>query len=160
MAAPAIHRGPHRFWVGAGTGLELSAGTDFPAGAVGATICYVPVSVLIVDDHAGFRARAREMLGSAGYHVVAEAADGAGGIGAARRVRPGVVLLDVQLPDITGFEVARVLVAGPCPPVVVLVSAREAADYGGLIERSGAAGFVTKSDLTARSLGALIGRAS
>jgi len=123
-------------------------------------MCYVPVSVLIVDDHAGFRARARKMLGAAGYHVVAEAADGAGGIGAARRVRPGVVLLDVQLPDITGFEVARVLLAGPSPPVVVLVSAREAVDYGGLIERSGAAGFVTKSDLTARSLGALIGRAS
>ena len=120
---------------------------------------YVPVSVLIVDDHAGFRARAREMLGSAGYHVVAEAADGAGGIGAARRLRPGVVLLDVQLPDITGFEVARVLVAGPSPPVVVLVSAREAVDYGGLIERSGAAGFVSKSDLTARSLSVLIGRA-
>ena len=99
------------------------------------------------------------MLGAAGYHVVAEAADGAGGIGAARRVRPSVVLLDVQLPDITGFEVARVLLAGPCPPVVVLVSAREAVDYGSLIERSGAAGFVTKADLSARSLGVLIGRA-
>jgi len=123
-------------------------------------MCYVPVSVLIVDDHAGFRARAKEMLGSAGYHVVAEAADGAGGIGAARRVRPGVVLLDVQLPDISGFEVARVLLADPCPPVVVLVSVQEAVDYGGLIERSGASGFVTKSDLTARSLSVLIGRAS
>ena len=119
----------------------------------------MPVSVLIVDDHAGFRARAREMLGSAGYHVVAEAADGAGGIGAARRVRPSVVLLDVQLPDITGFEVARVLLAGPSPPVVVLVSAREAVDYGSLIERSGAAGFLSKSDLSARSLGALLGQA-
>ena len=115
-------------------------------------------SVLIVDDHAGFRARAREMLGAAGYHVVAEAADGAGGIDQARRLRPGVVLLDVQLPDTTGFEVARVLAAGPSPPVVVLVSAREAVDYGSLIERSGAAGFVTKSDLTARSLGALLRR--
>jgi len=120
----------------------------------------VPVSVLIVDDHAGFRARAREMLGSAGYHVVGEAADGAGGIGEVRRVRPAVVLLDVQLPDTTGFEVARILVAGPSPPVVVLVSAREAVDYGNLIERSGAAGFVTKSDLTARSLGAFIGWAT
>jgi DNA-binding NarL/FixJ family response regulator len=123
-------------------------------------MCYVPVSVLIVDDHDGFRARAREMLGSAGYHVAGEAADGAGGIGAARRLRPGVVVLDVQLPDITGFEVARVLLAGPSPPVVVLVSAREAADYGSLIERSGAAGFLSKADLTARSLGAVIGRAS
>jgi DNA-binding NarL/FixJ family response regulator len=121
---------------------------------------YVPVSVLIVDDHAGFRARARKMLGSAGYHVVAEAGDGAGGIGEARRVRPGVVLLDVQLPDTSGFEVARILSADPSPPVVVLVSSREAVDYGSLIERSGAAGFVTKSDLTARSLAALLGRAS
>jgi DNA-binding NarL/FixJ family response regulator len=123
-------------------------------------MCYVPVSVLIVDDHAGFRARAREMLGSAGYHVVGEAAGGAGGIGEARRLRPGVVLLDVQLPDTTGFEVARMLLAEPSPLVVVLVSAREAADYRRLIERSGAAGFVTKSDLTARSLSAVTGRAS
>src|SRR5262244_1744528 len=80
-AAPAIHRGGH--------GVVTRCWHGFPAGAVGATISYVPVSVLIVDDHAGFRARAKEMLGSAGYHVVAEAADGAGGIGAARRVRPG-----------------------------------------------------------------------
>jgi DNA-binding NarL/FixJ family response regulator len=121
---------------------------------------YVPTSVLIVDDHAGFRARAREMLGSAGYRVVGEAADGAAGVGEARRLRPGVVLLDVQLPDTTGFEVARMLLAGPSPPVVVLVSSREAVDYGDLIERSGAAGFLTKSDLTARSLAALLGRAS
>src|SRR5262249_60827962 len=71
---------------------------------------------------------------------------------------PGVVLLDVQLPDTTGFEVARMLLAGPSPPVVVLVSAREAADYGRLIERSGAAGFLSKSDLSARSLGALLGQ--
>jgi DNA-binding NarL/FixJ family response regulator len=120
----------------------------------------MPISVLIVDDHAGFRARARMMLGSAGYHVVAEAADGAGGIDEARRVRPGVVLLDVQLPDTTGFEVARMLAADPSPPMVVLVSSREAADYGTLDQRSGAAGFLTKSDLTARSLGALLGRAS
>jgi len=120
---------------------------------------YVPTSVLIVDDHAGFRARARKMLGSAGYHVVGEAADGAGGVGKARRLRPGVVLLAVQLPDTTGFEVARMLLADPSPPVVVLVSSREAVDYGGLIERSGAAGFLTKSDLTARSLSVLIGRA-
>jgi len=121
---------------------------------------YVPTSVLIVDDHAGFRARVRKMLGSAGYHVIGEAADGAGGVGEARRLRPGVVLLDVQLPDTTGFEVARMLLADPSPPVVVLVSSREAVDYGGLIERSGAAGFLTKSDLTARSLSVLIGRAS
>jgi FixJ family two-component response regulator len=81
-------------------------------------------------------------------------------MGEARRLRPGVVLLDVQLPDTSGFEVARMLLAGPSPPVVVLVSSREAVDYGGLIERSGAAGFLTKSDLTAHSLAALLGRAS
>ena len=100
------------------------------------------------------------MLGSAGYHVVGEAGDGAGGMGEARRLRPGVVLLDVQLPDMTGFEVARMLLADPSPPVVVLVSSREAVDYGSLIERSGAAGFLTKSDLTVRSLAVVIGRSS
>src|SRR5262249_60939712 len=95
-------------------------------------MCYVPVSVLIVDDHDGFRARAREMLGSAGYHVAGEAADGAGGIGAARRLCPGGVALGVQLPDITGFEGARGLLAGPRPPGGVVVAGRGAGGYGRL----------------------------
>jgi CheY-like chemotaxis protein len=120
----------------------------------------MPASVLVVDGHAGFRAWAKKMPGSAGRHAAAEVADEANGINEARRVLPGVVVLDVQLPGTTGFEVARVLVADPCPPVVVLVSSGEAVDCGSLIERCRAAGLVTKSGLTARSLGALLRRAS
>ena len=64
-------------------------------------------SVLIVDDHPSFRASARRMLEAAGYEVVGEAEDGAAALDAAGQLRPDVVLLDVRLPDIDGFEVAR-----------------------------------------------------
>ena len=64
-------------------------------------------TLLIVDDHAGFRALARRLLGSGGFDVVGEAADGRAAVTAARELRPDVVLLDIQLPDIDGFEVLR-----------------------------------------------------
>ena len=73
------------------------------------------------------------MLEAAGF-TVAEAATGAEATQAARTVRPGLVLLDIQLPDVDGFEVARRLAADPAggpAPVVVLTSTREASDYGG-----------------------------
>ena len=63
--------------------------------------------VLIVDDHPSFRASARKLLESEGYDVVGEAADGAGALEAAEQLHPDVVLLDVQLPDLDGFEVAK-----------------------------------------------------
>ena len=109
-------------------------------------------SVLIVDDHPGFRARARALLVAAGYEVVGEAPDGESGVSVARDLSPDVVLLDVQLPDITGFEVVRRLRGEPDPPAVVLISSRDASDYGSRIGRSGALGFVSKSELSARTL--------
>jgi DNA-binding NarL/FixJ family response regulator len=122
-----------------------------PAGG-GARIRTVRCSVLIVDDHAGFRARARALLTAAGYRVVGEAGLGRAGVEAARELTPDVVLLDVQLPDVTGFDVARELVATADPPLVVLISSREAADYGARIPASGAHGFICKDELSARSL--------
>ena len=86
-------------------------------------------SVLVVDDHDGFRAFARAILEAAGF-TVAEAATGAEATETARTVRPGLVLLDIQLPDFDGFEVARRLAAQDDSPVVVLTSTREASDYG------------------------------
>jgi CheY-like chemotaxis protein len=111
-------------------------------------------AILIVDDHDGFRAFARSMLEAAGF-TVAEAATGAEAAEAARAVRPGLVLLDIQLPDFDGFEVARRLAAAPGEdkaPVVVLTSTREARDYGGQIAASPAAGFLPKDQLSGKAL--------
>ena len=116
----------------------------------------MPCSVLIVDDHPGFRARARALLGSAGYEVVGEAADGESGVRVARDLSPDLVLLDIQLPDITGFEVIRLVHSEPHPPAVVLISSREAEDYGRRIEACGARGFISKSKLSAAAFAALV----
>ena len=68
------------------------------------------MTVLIVDDHPSFRTSARRILEDAGYDVVGEAGDGQAGLDAARSLRPAVVLLDVQLPDLDGFDVAAELI--------------------------------------------------
>ena len=108
-------------------------------------------AILIVDDHDGFRTFARGMLEAAGF-TVAEAATGAEATAAARAVRPGLVLLDIQLPDFDGFEVARRLAAQAGAPVVVLTSTREASDYGTRISSSPAAGFLPKDQLSGAAL--------
>jgi DNA-binding NarL/FixJ family response regulator len=118
----------------------------------------MPCRVLIVDDHPGFRAQARALLAAAGYEVVGEAADGESGVRVARDLSPDLVLLDVQLPDLTGFEVARRVHSQPRPPVIVLISSRDASDYGSRIRRSGAHGFITKADLSASALTAVLDR--
>lgn len=106
-------------------------------------------TVLIVDDHPSFRATARVLLEAEGFEVVGEAADGASALTEAGRLRPQVVLLDVQLPDADGFQVARRLTAtNGSGPAVVLVSSRDFADYGPLVARSGACGFVPKAELS------------
>ena len=86
----------------------------------------MPRTVLIVDDHAGFRAVARALLEADGFEVVGEAADGESALEAARRLRPDVVLLDIQLPGLDGFAVAERLAAAGRAPAVVLISSRGA----------------------------------
>jgi DNA-binding NarL/FixJ family response regulator len=113
-------------------------------------------TVLIVDDHAGFRRSASLLLEADGWEVVGVAADGAEGIRAARRLRPRLVVLDVHLPDGDGFQVAARLLAEPDPPRVVLVSSHEQGDLGELVRGSGAAGFVTKAQLSGPALEALL----
>jgi DNA-binding NarL/FixJ family response regulator len=117
----------------------------------------VSTRVLIVDDHDIFRSRAKRLLESAGYVVVGEAADTFQAVEQCRRLGPEVVLLDVQLPDGDGFAVADSLDGDP---KVVLISSREAADYGSRIGRARAAGFIYKPDLSRHSLEALVGKAS
>lgn len=108
--------------------------------------------VLIVDDHPSFRRCARALLEAEGFEVVGEAADGAAALAAAAALSPEIVLLDIQLPDIDGFEVARQLLAEVPRLPIVLVSSRDRSQYGPLIEASGALGFVSKAELSGSSL--------
>lgn len=110
------------------------------------------MKVLIVDDHEGFRASARRLLEAEGFEVVAEAASGADALRAAETWRPELVLLDVHLPDMQGFDVAERLQVNGSAPAVVLTSSHDASDFGPLVERSGARGFVPKSDLSGTAL--------
>ena len=112
-------------------------------------------TVLIVDDHLPFRAVARELLERAGYVVCGEAADAAQALDAIASDAPDAVLLDVQLPDRDGFMVAAEI-AGANGPAVVLVSSREADDYGQRVEACGARGFISKSKLSAAAFAALL----
>ena len=114
-------------------------------------------TVLIVDDHATFRALARRMLEAHGYEVVGEAQDGASAVAASSRLAPNVVLLDVQLPDTDGFAIAETLLAADDPPAVVLISSRDASSYRRRLADSPARGFLAKSELTGPALAALIG---
>jgi DNA-binding NarL/FixJ family response regulator len=107
----------------------------------------VTTTVLIVDDHASFRAAARRVLEREGFEVVGEAVDGASGISLARAVRPDIVLLDVVLPDLSGLDVVEQLANGPSK--IVLVSSRGQADFGPRLRRSAAAGFLSKDQTRA-----------
>jgi CheY-like chemotaxis protein len=117
-------------------------------------------SVLVVDDHPAFRRFACRLLRSAGFSIADEAEDGASALAAARRLRPDVVLLDVLLPDTTGFEVAEELAAEPDPPAVVLTSSRSRSELHPSLARSSARGFIAKSELTPSALTALVGEAT
>src|SRR5581483_9932178 len=113
-------------------------------------------TVLIVDDHPSFRSSAHALLEAEGFEVVGEAEDGASALEAAERLHPDVVLLDVQLPDIDGFEVTRRLTSNGDGPSVVLVSSREQSDYGELVDGSGARGFLPKNELSGAAVAALL----
>jgi DNA-binding NarL/FixJ family response regulator len=112
----------------------------------------VAVTVLIVDDNARFRARARRWLEEGGFTVIGEAADGASGLREATAIKPQVVLLDVQLPDMSGLRVAERLTAQPGAPAVVLTSTHDVDELGALVSRCGAQGFVPKDELSGEAL--------
>lgn len=114
------------------------------------------LGVLIVDDDALFRALARALLEAANFDVLGEAADAASALTSVRSLRPGLVLLDVQLPDLDGFEVARQLAEMPQPPVIVLLSNRSEATYRRRLARAPVRGFIPKGDLSGAALTAMI----
>ena len=112
--------------------------------------------VLIVDDHASFRATARELLEAEGYEVVGEAGDGASALEAVARLHPDIVLLDVQMPDMDGFEISRQLCANGASPKVVLTSSRDASEFGDLVGACGSRGFIPKGELSGGRLAELL----
>jgi DNA-binding NarL/FixJ family response regulator len=113
-------------------------------------------TILIVDDNAGFRLQARAILETDGFEVVGESEDGTSGLEAARRLRPDLVLLDIGLPDVEGFEVARELAVDGPPPLVVLTSSREASAYGPRLASSLVLGFIPKDELSGAAIRALV----
>ena len=109
-------------------------------------------TILIVDDHAGFRHQARALLEADGFVVIGEADDGATGLAAARALRPDLVLLDIGLPDIEGFAVAHELTLDGPPPLVVLTSSRDAAAFGSRLTADPVLGFLPKEEVSGTAL--------
>lgn len=115
------------------------------------------VRTLMVDDHPGFRALARQLLELEDFQVVAEAGSGADALDLAARLTPDLVLLDIGLPDIDGFEVARRLAALQPAPLVVLISSRDRSAYRTRLAGSPVRGFLPKGELSAAAVANLIG---
>ena len=117
----------------------------------------VPLSVVIVDDHPGFRSFARALLEADGFRVLAEATDAASAIAACEQVDPDVLLLDVVLPGADGFWVCEELVRRQAArPAVVLTSSRPESAYTSRLAGSRARGFVAKEELSAAAVRALV----
>jgi DNA-binding NarL/FixJ family response regulator len=107
-------------------------------------------TIVIVDDYAPFRETARSLLESEGFDVLGETDTGLAAVELARELQPDIVLLDVHLPDIDGFEVARRMGELEPPPDVILTSSRD--DYAPLVEASAARAFVRKDALSGETL--------
>ena len=123
-----------------------------------ATLSCVAATVLIVDDHAGFRSSARALLEAEGFAVVGEATDGASALALTRALDPELVLLDVALPDMDGFAVCEALLEEEGRgPAVILTSSRDVSSYRRRLERSRARGFIPKSELSGPTLAELAG---
>jgi DNA-binding NarL/FixJ family response regulator len=122
---------------------------------------------LIVDDNDSFLQASRALLEGQGITVVGVAATAAEGLQRAEELKPEVALVDIDLGEDSGFELARQLAngAGPGRPNVILVSTHPEDDFADLIAESPALGFIPKSDLSARAVENLLrggksGRAS
>jgi len=147
LSRPSVH-------IGAATDLRFRAGT-VAAFRAGRNDRGMQQTVVVIDDNEPFRTWACDLLAREGYAVVGDAGAGADGLRLAESLRPDVLVLDVQLPDMSGFEVLRRL--SDDAPAVVLISARDREDFGAAVLHSGARAFIGKSELSGRSLRAVLG---
>ena len=113
--------------------------------------------VLVVDDDPAFRAVLRELLHARGFQVVGEAGDGDAAVAAAAALRPSAAVVDIHLPGPDGLAVARLLRDAPNPPRVLLTSGEVDAVPDDVLARSGAAGFVAKTELAVTDLAPYLG---
>jgi DNA-binding NarL/FixJ family response regulator len=113
--------------------------------------------VLVVDDQPPFRSVARTLVGmTPGLQVAAEAESGEEAVELAARLAPAVVLMDINLPGISGFEATRRIVAARPATTVVLLSTYAAEDLPETPASCGAVGYLRKEDLTPSALTALL----
>jgi DNA-binding NarL/FixJ family response regulator len=111
---------------------------------------------MLVDDHPSFRASARWLLETEGYVVVAEAASGESALDLVVDAEPELVLLDIGLPGIDGFQVATAIRALFSGARIVLISSRDLCDLGPeRVHACGASGFVQKAALSRAALTAI-----
>jgi len=115
-------------------------------------------TVLIVDDDRRFGRFAAELLIERGYRVVGHATTAEEGLEECRRLEPDAVLLDMRLPDGNGLTLADMLLATDRPPAILLTSADRDALSAQQLERSGAKGFVPKTQLARCDLAPLLAR--
>jgi DNA-binding NarL/FixJ family response regulator len=115
-------------------------------------------TILIIDDDPRFRAQARDVLEADGFVVIGQAVDGASGLEAAQSLRPDFVLLDIGLPDVEGFDVARALALDRPAPQVVLTSSRDARAYGRRLANGPCLGFIPKEQISGAAIRALADR--
>jgi DNA-binding NarL/FixJ family response regulator len=113
-------------------------------------------TLVVVDDHAGFRQVVRARLTAAGWHVIGEASTGGAVLEMVMRLAPDLVLLDVVLPDMDGFAVAERLAAAGCASAVVLISGHDRSDFGGRVRAAPVRGFLAKEMISGQALARLL----
>ena len=120
----------------------------------------VSLTCLIVDDNPLFLEGAVDLLTREGLDVVGVASDSAGAIRLVTELRPDVTLVDIDLGDEDGFELAQRLHAISGASKVILVSTHAEEDLAHLIERSPTLGFIAKARLSAQAIRDLLDRAA
>ena len=113
--------------------------------------------ILVIDDNTAFRGALGRVLDTDCFVVIAGAATGASGVQLAREYKPDLVIVDVQLPGIDGFDVAEQLAGLDLPLEVILTSGLDGSDLGTLVTDSSARGFIPKAELSAEAIDALLG---